>query len=320
MDIYADDSRPVILLDLNYTFVDNSRQTHMPGRPDVDNEQYRTWLIPLFEQMDAIVVMVTVRHERYREKTLARIERLTGWQPHQVYFKPPHLSKMTPPDHKHRVVVEHVWPEFGRTRTYLALESNSDTRARYAQLGIKAQRVAKQPDLWSALPEPAPLLPMTVEGNKQDGLIVLLDLNYTLVANSAETFHMVSPNIAEETYRQWLIDLISDKTVILTTSRLATMKDKTLSRIHDLTGWQPDRVYFKPYRHRFMKAHIFKGRIAREAILPTYGTSRPYLALESNHQTRDQYQMLGIPALAVPKESQWMALPDGAYLQPNPFL
>ena len=54
---------------------------------------------------------------------------------------------------KQKVMIEHVFPEYGMDAEYLALESNANTRAMYVQLGIPVVKV--QPDdQWEELPNP----------------------------------------------------------------------------------------------------------------------------------------------------------------------
>lgn len=141
---------------------------------------------------------------------------------------------------------------------------------------------------------PSPTLP--------PGTIVLLDLNYTLVANSWLKRKEPGPyrwQISRETYRTWLIDLIAPHTVLLVTVRGQEYRQTTLSHIQDLTGWQPDAAFFNP------TPAIYRGDIVKHAylidtILPRFGLARPYLALESFIPARRMYQeQFNIPALNV---------------------
>lgn len=300
--------RPIILLDLNYTFVSNSVATHMPGRPDLENEQYRAWLIPLFEAVNAHVIMVTVRSERLRKPTLARIERLTGWLPHEAHFKPAHLARQEPPDYKQHVFYGYVLPERGN-HLFLALESNPATRKRYREMGVRAIKV---PDLpWSRLPSAEPLAaPMTLE-QPQLNLVVLLDLNFTLVANSLDAFHMVKPKVSIELYRNWLVTLMRPFDVVLMTSRLNTYQHVTMHRIMQFTNWTPAAAYFKPVAMRYDSAEVFKQHALRTRVFDRFGMHRPYLALESNEKTRDMYAQHGIKAVKVRYDTSWTTLPPG---------
>ena len=131
--------------------------------------------------------------------------------------------------------------------------------------------------------------------------IILLDLNYTLVANSWLKRKEPGPylwQIGRETYRRWLIDLISSHTVLLVTVRGQEFRQPTLSHLQDLTGWQPDAAYFNPTPAIF-RGDIVKRAYLLEHILPHYGypAQRPYFAIESNAPARRMYQTdFNIPA------------------------
>lgn len=152
-------------------------------------------------------------------------------------------------------------------------------------------------------------------------LIVLLDLNFTLVANSRDTFHIQrGPDVAAETYRQWLVDLIRSCHVIMITSRTDDFQPKTLASLRQKTGWLPQEYYFKPVAKRFMNAPQFKGYILLDRVLPVYGDDPTrYLALESNAATRAMYASHGIKAVPVPKVGQWHDLTEAvAPARPKP--
>lgn len=147
---------PIILLDLNYTLVSNSRTT-MRFRPnihyDVPNETYRQWLVESLE--GCITVLITARTDDYHDATLASIWKKTGWEPERAYFKPYDMRFTKAAAWKKQAVYDHVLPEFGRNRSYLALESNADTRAMYAENGIKVLKVPKTP--WLKRPSAEPI-------------------------------------------------------------------------------------------------------------------------------------------------------------------
>ena len=144
-------------------------------------------------------------------------------------------------------------------------------------------------------------------------MIILLDLNYTLVSNSRQTMKFggnIHYDVENETYRQWLVDLVISHHVILITARTDDYKEATLNRIaSQLNGWQPDEAYFKPFKKRFMPAHHWKEFAMQEYIYPAYGYDADYLALESNANTRQMYDDLDIVAIKVPKDSEWDELP-----------
>jgi hypothetical protein len=142
--------------------------------------------------------------------------------------------------------------------------------------------------------------------------IILLDLNFTLVANSRDTFDVKrGPDVTREIYRNWLVELIRDHYVILITVRTTDYEASTLASIAAKTGgWQPQEWYFKPVTDRFMKAPAFKERVLRHHVFPKHG-ARPmaYLALESNEETRAMYADYNIMAAPVPWQKVWDRLP-----------
>ncbi len=132
-------------------------------------------------------------------------------------------------------------------------------------------------------------------------MIYLLDLNYTLVANSAP--HGTTPDpmtkrMQTEQYRQWLVELLRPHRVILITARPDRWKEPTVARIADLTGWQPMDAYFDDGVTRTPPA--IKRHILLDRIFPKYGRG-DYYAIESNPKTRDMYATLGIPSVWVSK-------------------
>jgi len=147
--------QPIILLDLNYTLVANSKETWpgFKGDPDVEQEQYRNWLVDLIR--DHQVILITVRANHLAERTLANIQAKTNWQPQKWYMKAPHERFVRAPVFKQKVLMQHIFPTYGANPDqYLALESNSETRAMYSALNIQAVKVPKKP--WPTLPTVAP--------------------------------------------------------------------------------------------------------------------------------------------------------------------
>lgn len=134
----TNDQKPIILLDLNYTLADNSREVIREGRfYNVAIERYRTWLIDMIR--DFHVILITVRPEAHKDETLRRIADETGWMPHEAYFN---RWGFRAPKAKERVISTEVFPKHGRPEQtrYLALESNDDTAAMYAEYGIPRYR------------------------------------------------------------------------------------------------------------------------------------------------------------------------------------
>ena len=144
----------VILLDVNHTFVENTREAHrLPAIYNVELESYRQWMLPYLRAHT--VVLITVRPKKYEEQTLARIRELCdGWQPDLACFNE---WRVAAPVSKERCLQRDVFPIYGKPEAgiYLALESNKDTRAMYAAHGIPAKTWA---DLQSELSSSGSLL------------------------------------------------------------------------------------------------------------------------------------------------------------------
>ena len=142
-------------------------------------------------------------------------------------------------------------------------------------------------------------------------IVILLDLNYTLVANSQlkQKQHGMpyAEKIKHETYRQWLVDLVSVHTVVLCTVRFAQFRQATLDNIQRLTHWQPEDAFFN-------HTHDWKGDSVKIRYLPDifarYGTpdKRPYFAIESGRPAREMYGRFGIFSESV-REHPWSSLP-----------
>lgn len=141
--------RPIILLDLQYTLVANSKEAPFPFEAwALPGERYREWLVDLMRP--EYVCLITIRGEEFREGSLRSIAEKTGWQPEEAYFSP---FIQRAPQHKNRILVEDIFPRHGRERDYLALESNDATQAMYQALGIRAIRVPNESQRpWRELP------------------------------------------------------------------------------------------------------------------------------------------------------------------------
>ncbi len=115
--------------------------------------------------------------------------------------------------------------------------------------------------------------------------IILLDLNYTLVANSEVKIRPFENQIKQEVYRIDLIEGIKNDKVILVTARPERHRTQTLQRIRKVTGWQPDEAYFNSIFYPW----VFKEKILITAILTRY-TKDEIIAIESNPRTRAMYE------------------------------
>ncbi len=133
--------------------------------------------------------------------------------------------------------------------------------------------------------------------------VILLDLNYTLVANNparGKTPPRMEARLAAEEYRQWLVELVRPHTVILITARPATWMMKTLDRIEEKTGWRPDDACFAP--NGWWNPPAIKEHLLRKDIFPVHGEDAGYIAIESNPRSREMYARFDIPCFWVTKE------------------
>lgn len=138
-------------------------------------------------------------------------------------------------------------------------------------------------------------------------MIILLDLNYTLVANSNDKLSPFIRQIENETYRQWLIDLVKPYHVILMTARPAKYYQDTLDSIKAKTGWLPQQAFFNEYRSPPPAA---KSRMLNDYVFKEHGNDpKNFFAIESNPKTRSMYANLGIASAKIENEEVWQELP-----------
>ena len=126
--------------------------------------------------------------------------------------------------------------------------------------------------------------------------ICLLDLNYTLVGNQAQTRSLrpFSKRMEQEEYRKDLIEAIRDDYVIIITARPDYQMRQTMENVFKKTGWKPDEVYFNDIN---AEPPVFKESALKRFVFPKHGEdgSRMY-AVESNPVTRQMYDLYGIGA------------------------
>ena len=126
--------------------------------------------------------------------------------------------------------------------------------------------------------------------------ICLLDLNYTLVGNQADT-RMLRPfsrRMEAEEYRYDLIDAIRNDYVIIVTARPDYQARQTMENIKRKTGWQPNEWYFNDING---EPPAFKESALKRFIFPRHGTDPfQFYAVESNPKTRAMYKRYGIEA------------------------
>lgn len=123
--------------------------------------------------------------------------------------------------------------------------------------------------------------------------IYLLDLNYTLVANSEQKCSPFLRQIEREVYREELIDRLRGERVFLITARPLKYRVPTLASIEMKTGWHPERDFFNGEKDR---PPIAKQKALKAIILPEYPDAR-FVAIESNPATRVMYARHGIAAM-----------------------
>lgn len=127
--------------------------------------------------------------------------------------------------------------------------------------------------------------------------ICLLDLNYTLVSNQAETrlLRPFSKRLEAEEYRVDLIDAIRNDYVIIITARPDHQKEESLVNVRKKTDWQPQEAYFNDID---AEPPEFKESALKRFVFPKHGEyGKQYYAVESNPKTREMYAKYGIQAL-----------------------
>jgi hypothetical protein len=126
-------------------------------------------------------------------------------------------------------------------------------------------------------------------------LIILLDLNYTLVENSETKLRPFTKQIDQEIYRWELIELVRPHYTILITARPSKYREETLLHILSKTSWKPNDAYFNLYN---LPPHLFKKKMFVEVIRPLYPDTT-FVAIESNPKTIAEYKKLGVQCLTV---------------------
>jgi hypothetical protein len=133
--------------------------------------------------------------------------------------------------------------------------------------------------------------------------IILLDLNYTLVANNparGSTPERMEKRLANEQYRQWLVELVRPHTVVLITARPETWAIRTLDRIEEQTGWRPQDACFAP--RGWWNPPAIKQHLLNRDVFPIHGKHARYIAIESNPRTREMYAKFSIPCFWIKGE------------------
>ena len=124
--------------------------------------------------------------------------------------------------------------------------------------------------------------------------IILLDLNYTLIANSWDIrYDRLPEKIHNRKYEHELVDLIKDNHVILITASPYYTSFDSLKHIKENTGLKINESYWNFGK----RPPELKRYWLRKAVLTTHGDDpEKYLAIESNPKTRRMYREFGIEA------------------------
>lgn len=125
---------PIILLDLNYTLVSNSKDIKYirPYQKKIKAEKYREWLVKLLS--DYYTIIITARPDYQKEVTIESFkEKLNGWMPDEMYFQE---ENDRPPIAKEKLLKKYIIPEHGIENNYLAVESNPRTKTMYKRYNI----------------------------------------------------------------------------------------------------------------------------------------------------------------------------------------
>jgi hypothetical protein len=125
-------------------------------------------------------------------------------------------------------------------------------------------------------------------------MIYLLDLNFTLVANSDEKKSPFIRQIEAERYRFDLIKRIKDDRVFLLTARPSRYYRATLESIKAKTGWLPERAFFNSYG---LPPPNAKEEMLKLILPSVHGEE--LFGIESNPATRAIYQRHGIKSCSV---------------------
>ena len=124
--------------------------------------------------------------------------------------------------------------------------------------------------------------------------IILLDLNYTLIANSWKIRRDPLPQkIYNRKYEHDLVELIKDNYMILITASPYYTSFESLRHIEQNTDLRVDESYWNFGK----RPPELKRYWLEKAVIPTHGDDfSKYLAIESNPKTRDMYKSFGIEA------------------------
>ena len=125
----------IILLDLNYTLISNSKEIwNYPLERKIKSQKYEKELIELIK--DNYVILITASPYKRSHKILRDIQEKTGFVPDESYWN----FGGQPPQVKKYWMENEILPQHGdNVDKYLAIESNPKTRRMYNKLGIEAR-------------------------------------------------------------------------------------------------------------------------------------------------------------------------------------
>lgn len=125
--------------------------------------------------------------------------------------------------------------------------------------------------------------------------IILLDLNYTLISNSWKIrYDKLPQKIFNRQYEQELVEKIKDNYIILITASPYETSFDSLNHIEENTDLKISESY---WNFGNTSPPDLKEYWLKKAVLPTHGDNpSKYLAIESNKDTREMYNRVGIEA------------------------
>lgn len=126
--------------------------------------------------------------------------------------------------------------------------------------------------------------------------IILLDLNYTLIADQERSrgIRPIERRVEEERYRMDLVEALAGYRVFMLTARPERQKAATLAAIgRRIPQLNLERAYFNTHDEAPPAA---KRRMLETHILPSGVDPRSCFAIESNPRTRTMYAVFGIEA------------------------
>ena len=148
--------------------------------------------------------------------------------------------------------------------------------------------------------------------------IILLDLNYTLIADQQVSRYVrpIELRVEQEQYRMDLVDALAGYRVFMLTARPERQKAATLAAIgRRIPQLVLERAYFNTHDEQPPDAKL---RMMREFILPDGIRPEACFAIESNPKTRAMYAVNGIKS--APYSARLVARLEAAKFETLPLL